>query len=261
MASISADDVQSFYETNGYFLARGVFTQEMLVQMESAFDQVVARLQQDPQLNNARWDGPQMDILDGGSSVILHTHNIQSYSGVWMQALVDNRFLDVAEAILGPDVILHHSKLFFKPSEKGSPFPMHQDWEHFPTQQDRMVAAVIHLSDTDESSGCLRLYPGSHRNGRLQGMRGDGDDYVPRDDFRVENATPVPAKSGDVLFFSYLMVHGSTPNRSSLPRKTVLVQLHPGSDRVVSGNHHTNVKIALRGMNHHSSRHVMGRIR
>ena len=92
-------------------------------------------------------------------------------------------------------------------------------------------------------------------------MRGEGDGHVPRLEYSVEGALPINAKAGDVLFFNYLTVHGSTVNCSASPRKTVLVQMHPGSDRVESGNRHTNVKIALRGVNHHASRHVMGAIR
>ena len=48
--------------------------------------------------------------------VILHTHNVQKYSRVWLDAFLNERFLDVVGAILGPDIILHHSKLFQKPS-------------------------------------------------------------------------------------------------------------------------------------------------
>lgn len=252
---------QPVFSEQGYCLAPDVFSSAQLQQMTEAFDLVADQLSSDERQNNARWSGAQMDAIDGGSSVILHTHNIQSYSAVWLQALMAPAFLDAAESILGPDIVLHHSKLFLKPAGIGSPFPMHQDWEHFPCQRDQMIAAVIHLTDTDENSGCLRLYPGSHKRGRLAGMRGEGEDYRPRQEFSVKNAIPVPARAGDVLFFSYLTVHGSTQNTSDYPRKTVLAQLHPGWDRVESGNRHTNVKLTLRGMNHHASRHVMGLIR
>ena len=92
-------------------------------------------------------------------------------------------------------------------------------------------------------------------------MKGEGEGSKARPEYTLQGATPVPAKAGDVLFFSYLAVHGSTTNTSKVPRKTVLVQLHPGDDRVESGNRHTNLKLALRGRNHFASRHVMGSIR
>ncbi len=254
-------EVARQFNEQGHFLAKEVFVGEQLERLTTAFDDVAEKLAEDMQANNARWSGEQMDALDNGSSIILHTHNIQSYSGEWMQALLNQSYLDVAEAILGEDIVLHHSKLFYKPPGTGSPFPMHQDWEHFPTLQDRMIAAVIHVNDATEASGCLRLYPASHKRGRLAGMRGEGSGSAPRQEYTVEGATPIEAEAGDVLFFSYLTVHGSTANRADQPRKTVLVQMHPGEDRVESGNSHTNLKLVLRGRNHHGSRYVMGKIR
>ena len=254
--SIAAD-----FQRDSYVLAQSVFNTEQLTELEADFDQIAGRLKQDTIRNNARWHGSQTDELDGGNSVILHTHNIQSYSAAWMRALLAPKFLDYAEAILGPDVMLHHSKLFYKPPRVGAPFPMHQDWEHFPTEKDSMMAAVIHLHDTNEEMGCLRLYPGSHKRGRLEGMKGEGKGSQPREEFSVKEATPISAKAGDVLFFHYLTVHGSTQNLSVDPRKTVLVQLHAGNDRVTGDNKHTNVKLTLRGFNHHATRQNVGGIR
>ena len=68
-------------------------------------------------------------------TVVVHTHNVQMYSAAWLRAMLHPQFLARAQAILGPNVILHHTKLFQKPAEKGAPFPMHQDWGYFPTVQ------------------------------------------------------------------------------------------------------------------------------
>ena len=74
--------------------------------------------------------------------------------------------------------------------------------------------------------------------------------------YPLEQATPLSAKGGDVLFFSYLTLHGSPPNRSDRCRKTVLVQLHSGSDYVLDNDevNHVNKALVLRGWNHHMTR-------
>ena len=41
---------------------------------------------------------------------------------------------------------------------------------------------------------------------------------------------PCPAEAGDVLFFSYLTIHGSGINRTSEPRTTILIQMRDPSD-------------------------------
>ncbi len=49
--------------------------------------------------------------------------------------------------------------------------------------------------------------------------------------FPIEGATPIEAEPGDVTFFHYFMVHGSLPNCSEKPRKTVIARILSGRDR------------------------------
>lgn len=255
-------DIGQFFHENGYYFAKGVYSTEEINVMENDFDRVVDQLVKSDENINARWGGRLMDALDGGESVIIHTHNIQSFSGVWLQAFTHDKFLDVTEEILGPDIMLHHSKLFCKPPEQGSPFPMHQDWQYFPSVKDTMIAAIIYVSEATDEMGCVRVYPGSHRElGRTDGMMGRGDNEEITDRYPIEKATVLEAEPGDVLFFSYFTLHGSMPNRSNKTRKSVLVQMLAGSDQIVEGNRHTNVKLVLRGWNHFATRSSVGSIR
>jgi phytanoyl-CoA hydroxylase len=247
------NDIKAFFDENGYYLARGVFAPDEIRALEDDFDRIVAQLHGSGESINARWQGEEMKRLDGGDSFIVHTHNVQCYSERWMRACQHPKFLDIAEAILGPDIILHHTKLFQKPSEKGSPFPMHQDYGYFPTEKDSMMAGIIHVSRATDEMGCLRVYPGSHKLGRMKDSMGQGSaEFLAK--YPIENATILEAEPGDVLYFHYCTLHGSMPNRSPRTRKTVLVQLHAGDDAVEDGNRHPNMKLVLRGWNHRASR-------
>lgn len=254
-------EIGKFFHENGYYFAKGVYSAEEIKVMESDFDRVVDQLLKSDENVNARWGGKLMDALDGGESIIIHTHNIQSFSGVWMQAFLQERFLDTTEAILGPDILLHHSKLFCKPPERGAPFPMHQDWQYFPSVKDTMIAAIIYVSEATDEMGCVRVYPGSHTLGRTDGMMGSGANAALTEQYPIEGATVLEAEPGDVLFFSYFTLHGSMPNRSNQTRKSVLVQMLAGDDQIEPENRHTDVQLALRGWNHHATRSSVGRIR
>ena len=249
------NDIADLFARDGYVLARGVYSDSALQELEEDFDRIVDQLERSGENINARWRGETMDALDGGKSTVIHTHNVHRYSARWLRALQDEQFLAVAQAILGPDVILHHSKLFQKPPREGSPFPMHQDWWYFPTKHDTMIAAIIFLTDADERAGGLRVYPGSHKLGRLDDSSGlQASDSLSR--YPLAGATAVDACRGDVLFFSCFTVHGSSPNRSDRVRKTVLAQLHGGNDYVLDNPqvNHVNERLALAGWNHHMSR-------
>jgi ectoine hydroxylase-related dioxygenase (phytanoyl-CoA dioxygenase family) len=248
-----SDSIKTFWEENGYYHARGVFSPAELKPLEEDFDRIVAQLQSGEEEVNARWRGSAMEKLDGGQSVIIHTHNVQCYSATWAKALYHEQFLSFARAILGEDVILHHTKLFQKPPEKGSPFPVHQDWTYFPTRLDTMMAGIIHLSNATDEMGCLRVYPGSHRLGRVPQTSGQLDSELLQE-YPLEKATVVECEPGDVVFFHYFTLHGSMPNRSPHTRKTVLAQMHAGNDEVEEGNHHPNARLVLHGWNHCASR-------
>lgn len=251
--STDKDAINVFFQENGYYLAKNVYSADEVALLESDFDAIVQQISGRNEDINARWSGPEMEKMGATAMEILHTHNVQQYSALWLQALLHPRLLDVAEAISGPDIVLHHSKLFQKPPANGAPFPMHQDWTYFPTTLDTMFAGIIHVSAATDEMGCLRVYPGSHRLGRVDGTSGQQDsDMLER--YPLEGATILEAEPGDVAFFHYFTLHGSRPNTSAHTRKTVLAQFYAGNDRVEDGVEHPDERLVLRGRNRQISR-------
>lgn len=245
--SVFAD---GFFE-KGWAVAPGLFSGGLLRDMTEDFDRIVEQIAASGEHVNARWDGAER--VGGADTVVIHTHNVHQYTPRWLDALRHEPFLEAARELLGPDVVMHHNKLFQKPPEKGAPFPMHQDWSYFPTRKDSMLAAVIHLTDATDEMGCLRFYSGSHMLGRLADSHGNTDTEILRR-YPLEDAEPVPAKAGDVVFFHYFTIHGSMPNRSDKARKTVLVQMHSGDDCVEEGCGHPDERLPLCGWNHAMTR-------
>ncbi len=243
------------FTRNGYCVVRGLFAGSELDEMEAEFDRIAAQIQATEELTDGTWRGANVEKLKSKDDQVLHTHNVHRYSAVWLQAIQNPHFLDAVGEILGPDIVLNHTKLFLKPPEKGSPFPMHQDWSYFPTVKDSMMAAIIHLTEATDEMGCVRVYPRSHELGRVLGTGGQTDTAQETlQKYPIEGATVLEAERGDVVFFSYLTLHGSMPNRSNKSRKTVLVQMYSGDDRMEEGVTHPDERLTLRGWNHHMTR-------
>lgn len=240
------------YDADGYVVVRGVFSPAEVAELEAAFDEIVRQLVASGEHLNSRWGGEAMDAMGAADTVVLHTHNVQYYSAVWARALTHSGFLAAATELLGPDVVLHHTKLFQKPAENGAPFPMHQDWSYFPSRKDTMAAAIIHVSQATDAMGCLRVVPGSHRLGRMEASSGASLELAQK--YPIEEAVALEANPGDLVFFNYLTLHGSMPNRSDDVRKTVLVQMHAGDDEIENPEAHPYDKWVLAGTNHHMTR-------
>jgi phytanoyl-CoA hydroxylase len=257
LAATAISPAQAFAR-DGFFVARGLF-RNRVASLEREFDRICAQLDRSGEETNARWGGAASDAVNGPGKVVQHTHNVQRYSAVWAQLWFDQAFLDLTEQFLGPDIVLHHTKLFRKPAEKGAAFPMHQDWSYFPTLKDTNLAAIVYVADADDAMGCLRAHPGSHKAGRMADSSGMSDIGEVQRRYPLETATVLDGKAGDVVFFHSLTVHGSRINSSDRVRKTVLCQMYAGDDRIdPKASGHIDEQLVLRGWNHQMTRDIAG---
>ena len=235
---------RSFYEENGYLLVKGQLTAAEARAWRQEAHTLIERLSQHANINPT-W-GSARQIAEGPR--LLHCHNIQFYLGAFTRLLVDERLTAATADLIGsPNVQLHHNKLFIKPPEKGSPFPMHQDYPYFPHERRTMLAAVIHFDDAPLEKGCIRVVPGSYKRGPIDHNPEDGF-HLPFDQYPLESSIPCPAGAGDVLSFNYLTIHGSGVNVSHEARTTLLVQMRDPEDKPTVKTHESRGQgMMLRG--------------
>ena len=231
--------IRTFFEENGYYLAKGVFSPDEVGRLENEFDRIVQQLNEHDDSGTLNNNG------------VIDTRNVQQYSGLWMAALLHEKFLDIVEQFIGPDIVLNHTTLFEKRMTTApTPFRMHQDWSYLPTRINTMIAGMIHVSEATEEMGCLRVYPGSHRHGRVEGSTAVHAAFHKQ--FPFEGATAIEAQPGDVTFFDYFIVHGSTSNRSETPRKVVIARMFSGRDQK-EDIYQFSENLVLRGWNYHTT--------
>jgi ectoine hydroxylase-related dioxygenase (phytanoyl-CoA dioxygenase family) len=228
------EDQIDFYRENGYVLARGLFSEEEAASYRLESHELIARLT-DQQGADSTW-GSARDLAMGPTT-IQGQHDVQFLSAEFTKLIVDERLTGAAARLMGgQNVQLHHTKIFVKPPEQGSPFPMHQDHPFFPHHKHSVLAAIVHFDDAPEEKGCVRVMPGSHRLGPLVHDM-TGSPHLPVDEYPLEAAVACPATAGDVLFFSYLTVHGSGVNTSAEARTTLLVQMRDPEDPPANDAH------------------------
>ncbi|MGI8827225.1 MAG: phytanoyl-CoA dioxygenase family protein [Chloroflexota bacterium] len=239
------DEQRGFYAENGFLFVPGLLTKAEAGELRQQAHALISGLSGRPGLEST-W-GSARGIAGQRETQLLHCHNVEYHSALFTKLIVDDRLTaGAAELIGGPNVQLHHTKLFIKPPEKGSPFPLHQDYPFFPHERHSMIAAVIHFDDAPIEKGCLRVVPGSHRLGPLEHDPG-GSWHLPFEQYPLDSSVPCPAKAGDVLFFSYLTIHGSDVNISQEARTTLLVQLRDPADRQIEGGRDAGQGLMLRG--------------
>ena len=146
-------------------------------------------------------------------------HVVHKISPRFRRLLHDDRLVDVARELIGPNVKCVHSVLFIKsPGEPGNAW--HQDEFFIPSRDRSITTAWIALDDVTIENGCLQVIPGSQRAGVLYPMRRHHDPDLDRAEeaygfpYSPEDGLAVELEAGSVVFFNGYLLHGSYPNRS-----------------------------------------------
>lgn len=147
----------------------------------------------------------------------------------------------VAEALGAARVQLLQDSLLYKPPHDGAPVEWHQDRTYIGYLTPPRVATIrIALEPEDEANGCMRVVDGSHHWGEIGGDQSltasSVASLVPTlsadQQARIAEARFLPLAPGDVSIHHCLTLHGSPPNRSPRPRRTILLRMFDAACRL-----------------------------
>ena len=135
---------------------------------------------------------------------------------------------DVAEDLLGPNIIFHHSKLNFKWYSGGEEVKWHQDLPFWPHTNDSVLTIGVYLEDVNDIMGPLGVIPQSHK-GPIFDHYDENNNWVGAlsvSEYKKINLDKVeylPGKAGSITIHHCRTIHGSKPNiHTSLPRPLLL---------------------------------------
>ena len=137
-----------------------------------------------------------------------------------------------ASQLLNGSVRFWHDQLFCKPALHGGVVAWHQDYSYWTrTVPMAHLTCWIGLDDATVDNGCIHYIPGSHKwnllpitglAGDMHGIRGVLND----DQWELfNNPVAVELKAGECVFHHPLTVHGSFENRTTSPRRALVLNV------------------------------------
>src|SRR6266571_681213 len=133
------------------------------------------------------------------------------------------KLLDCVEQLLGPNLAFHYSKINMKPPAIGSVVEWHQDLSYYPLTNPDSVSILFYLDDADSENGCLQVIPGRHREPLMDHTRGGFFQGCVTEPVDASRALPLGGTAGTVIFMHCMTPHASLTNRSSRPRRTLIL--------------------------------------
>ncbi len=241
--ALSRSQLDSFHE-RGYLVVRQLIDAPTLCRLRDEVDALHERMAREtPADVHVSWEE---NIEPGRALRIRQLMNSERVCPTIDAILQSDAMLDIIAQLIGPDLVLYHSKLMMKAAHDGSFTPWHQDWGYwqYASIEPSQVNCMLSIDAADLANGCIRFVEGSHRQGAVEHGRNQSKSFnIGLDgDLDAYDATPVETEPGDAVFFGCLVIHGSGPNTSDRDRRANTFAFDrpnnlktPGSQRLLRG--------------------------
>ena len=141
----------------------------------------------------------------------------------------NKNILDAVESLIGGNILVCGTTLFIKNPGEGGFVSYHQDAKYIGLEPYNWVTAWIAVTDSNKENGCMRMWPGSHKDdlkdhyqkfdeGNLL-TRGQSVENVP-----LKETKPIVLKAGQMSLHHPKIIHGSGLNLSKDRRIGFVVQ-------------------------------------
>jgi ectoine hydroxylase-related dioxygenase (phytanoyl-CoA dioxygenase family) len=132
------------------------------------------------------------------------------------------RLLNCMEQLLGPNMLLKSTRLFYKYGRSPSFVGWHQDGITEKLIDAHVPAIWLGLTAASVENGCLRVVPRSHRLGLVpHANRPDSDNLTAQGltaQAEIDSPQDVVMRPGEMILLHPLVLHASNPNQSAEPR-------------------------------------------
>lgn len=223
------DEQVSFYNTYGFISGVRLLDEQQIEVLRNELDEI-----KDPA-------HPRHDLFyefhsnesKDPNAVLFHSLGHWRITPGFHDVLWNPAFVVVASQLLGNKAVrFWHDQLFYKPALHGGVVAWHQDYSYWQrTTPMQHLTCWVALDDVTKENGCLYYIPKSHTWGLLDKPELAGDmegiqQYLNEEQKKqFANKVAIEMEKGFGTFHHPLMVHGSYENRSSMPRRALVLNV------------------------------------
>ena len=219
---LADNQILKAYHEQGYFTVEALFTAD---EVEGVLKEITKIAE--------RYPNVPKELVQIEPSVIRGEHTPESvelgvrklfqmakHNDLFRNLAFHPKMVQIATTLLGPDIKLLQSMLLMKPPHFGGAKVWHQDNAYFRLTPNHVFGFWVACDEATLENGCMHVIPGSHKQG-IGEHGGVNDDYGLLQPPSIENALPIPLKTGDALVFHSEIFHYTPPNRSDKRRRAV----------------------------------------
>ena len=216
MSGMSQDATIETFRRDGVVAMRGFLSREEVDDLMDGIDRYVREIVPDLPPDEVYFEQP------GRIESLQRLNRMERYDSQFDRLRKSDRFVKLANALLGEAARPQHMLYFTKPARVGKVTPPHQDAYYWMIAPPVGITYWLSLGTADESNGCMRYVKGSHKlplrahaDSEILGFSQMIIDYGKTDE---QAEVAFCAEPGDLLVHDGRTIHRADGNESERPR-------------------------------------------
>jgi len=216
------EDVQELkkkFDSDGYLVIRNFLSAVELAELKHELERYIHECVPSLQRTDVYYED-----RDNPATLKQMAH-IKEHDSYFADLIMRPKWASLAETLLADKVVARELEWFNKPPAIGKPTPPHQDGYYFMLEPNEAITMWLALDPVDESNGCIRYIPGSHRKGLRPHGRTDvlGFSQGITDYNSADRGAemPIVASPGDLLVHHAGTIHRADGNPSQRHRRSL----------------------------------------
>eukprot|EP01083_Nonionella_stella_P065663 172226_1 len=216
---INMEQAKMDYWNHGYIIVRKLFN-------DAECDLLQQTIQEDSSITNN-----EMAMVDHKGKSSKLTLWFKLGNDLYSMFARSASIYHTVQTLIDTEPYMFHSKLMMKEPHIGGSWEPHQDFGYWYEQggslPDQLLSVMVAVDDHTRQNGCLKVWKGSHKFGRLDHEIWNDQTSIDPHKMRnmIENNCELvhcELKRGDVLIFHSLLVHASDANKSDNWRRALI---------------------------------------
>ena len=213
MSKLTTDQIQQYHK-EGYVAPIEILTREEALEVRNEIELIENRFPNELD-NSGRYN---VHLISPKLDEVVHNSNI----------------LDSVESIIGKNILVCSTTLFIKNANQNGFVSYHQDAKYIGLEPHNWVTAWIAITDSNETNGCMKMWPGSHADLKEHDQKFNQGNLLTRGqtikDVPEDQVKPIELKAGQMSLHHPRIIHGSGINKSGDKRIGFVVQSYIGTN-------------------------------
>ena len=214
------------FNREGYLKYGKVLEDEQVEVLREQYDLEFEKARESNEYRNlAIDDGSNAETKEAAPQRMLQIMQMCERNIHFRRLIHNEKILDIAEDLIGPNIQLFHDQALFKPANDGGAVFWHQDNAYWQCRPANLISCWLTLDDVDIKNGAMQVIPGSHLAPVWHERSEETGALLDMKDIDDSRAVAIDLPAGGCMFHHCQTLHYPQPNDTERQRRAFAIHL------------------------------------